>query len=117
MKPVLALRDLVVKHLADSQWLVLLLYVLRPNHDIFRKDYFYERPKKERTFNDLPMVDNTDGFFNDLPEASIKNKKRGSRFLRLTKAERKQMKIEHLEIRKRELDDKLNELRNEILDE
>ena len=27
------------------------------------------------------------------------------------------MKIDHLELRKRELDDKLNELRNEILDE
>ena len=112
MKPVLALRDLVVKHLADTEWLVLLLHVLRPEHDIFRKNYFYERPKKERGFNSLPMVDNSDGFFNDLPEASFKNKKRGSRFLRLTKAERKQMKIEQLELRRTELDDKLNELRN-----
>ena len=89
MKPVLALRDLILKHLADSDWLVLNLHILRPNHDIFRKNYLYERPKKERTFNDLPMMDNSDGFFNDLPEASMKNKKRGSRFMRLTKAERK----------------------------
>ena len=89
MKPVLALRDLVIKHLADSQWLVQVLHVLRPNHDIFRKNYFYERPKKERAFKDLRMVDNSDGFFDDLPEACSKNKKRGSRFLRLTKVERK----------------------------
>ena len=80
--------------MADSNWLVQVIYYLNPDNVIFQKEYFYEKPKKERAFNDLPMVNNDDGFWDNLPAAAkLGSKKNGPRFLRLTKIERKQMKL------------------------
>ena len=74
IQPLIALRDIVVKKLADSNWLVQVIYYLNPDHAIFQKEYFYEKPKKERAFNDLPMVNNDDGFFDNLPAMKLKGK-------------------------------------------
>ena len=98
-----------MKKLADSNWLIQVIYYLNPDHAIFQKEYFYEKPKKERAaFNDIPLVNNDDGFWDNLP-AAVKpgSKKNGPRFLRLTKTERKQMKLQALELRQRELQDKM----------
>ena len=117
VQPLFALREIVVKKLADSNWLIQVIYFLNPDHDIFQKEFFYEKPKKERAFNNMPMINNDDGFWDNLPAAAkLGSKKNGPRFLRLTKNERKQMKLQALELRKRELEDRMAQLRNELAD-
>ena len=45
-----------------------------------------------------------------------KGKKGSSRFLRLTKAERKQIQVSALELKRQEIEDRLNGMRNELID-
>ena len=48
----------------DSDWLLQVLAILSPDHDVFRKDYM--PPIKEVKKEDL-VVDNSDNFFSGLP--------------------------------------------------
>ena len=61
----------------------------------------------------MPLVDNNDGFFDDLPMLSgkVKSKKGQQKQLRLTKAQRAEMQLKLLEHRQFELNNKINALR------
>lgn len=69
------------------------------------------RPNKRMTLNSLPMVSNEDGFFDGLPLLPA-SKQKGT--LRMTKAERKQMKLKLFELRQEELNLKMDALREDI---
>ena len=53
-------------HLPDIKWLVIALATLNPNHNLFSKSY---KPQvRHQTNNAHLMVDNSDGFFDNLPQ-------------------------------------------------
>ena len=87
LEPLCITDELIQKKLGDTQWLLTVLNVLDTEHPIFSKEFFYVKPCKKKALNALPLVDNSDGFLNNLPLLSSKQKK-GSRVLRLTKTER-----------------------------
>ena len=61
------------------------------DHYFFKKDYVYFKPKRPLIAAEMPVINNDDGFFNDLPVYS--EKARGSKKLRMTKLEKKRWKI------------------------
>ena len=56
------------KRQPDKQWALLVLHKLQPNHVYFRKDYV------RKTVKDKMMVDNNDGFLDNLPPGPLKKK-------------------------------------------
>lgn len=53
---------------ANVQWLVDLLGIFAPEDEIFKKSYKYVRPRQDIEL----LLDNEDGFFDDLPELDEK---------------------------------------------
>ena len=46
LDPLIETMDLILKKLADTQWLLLVLWILEPSNEIFRSDYYYQKPKR-----------------------------------------------------------------------
>ena len=53
------------QRLPDKQWLIQVLSIFKPDHEIFKKDYL--PPIKEITMVEK-VVDNQDNFFSHLPK-------------------------------------------------
>ena len=70
---------------ADPPLLVQVLPLLAPADEIFARDYVYRWPKLKKTAVQAPVIDNADGFFDQLPRISGKGQ-RAKQQLRLTKA-------------------------------
>ena len=60
--------ELIVKKLADTHWLVLVLHVLDPHDEIFSKHYRYVPPPRNNAIAALPLISNDDAFFDGLPQ-------------------------------------------------
>jgi hypothetical protein len=56
------------KRLPDKSWALQVLYVLKPDHAFFKKDYV---PKKAK---DKMFIDNADGFLDGLPPGPLKKR-------------------------------------------
>ena len=56
------------KRIPDKHWALQMLYALHPTHAFFKKNY---TPKKAK---DAIMMDNADGFFDDLPMGPAKKR-------------------------------------------
>ena len=94
------------KKSADTAFLVQVLHLVNPNDEIFARDYLYVKPIKEATLANFPLIDNSDGFFDNLP--LLKNKgPRSHHQLRLTKKQRDVMKLKLYELRQAELAQKI----------
>ena len=76
MKAVKKLCRLLKKKLADMDYLLGVLWFINKEHRFFKKDYVYVKPKPIRAKFQLPAVNNSDGFYNGIPEPK---KKKGSR--------------------------------------
>ena len=63
------------KKSADVGFLVQVLHLAKPNDDIFARDYVYVRPANFKAAINMPVMDNSDGFFDNLPKLPAKNKK------------------------------------------
>ena len=62
----------------------------------------------------MPAVNNSDGFFNNLPIQS--EKKRGCKKLRMTKQEKKEWQILQLKARQQQMNDRLAKAEKELID-
>ena len=113
-RPLQLLIDLLSgKKSADTAFLVQVLHLCNPSDEIFATDYLYVRPRKVKAQVAMPLVDNSDGFFNGLPALSSRAKgKKGHQQLRLTKAQKRNMQLKVLENRQFELANKINALRS-----
>ena len=83
---------------ADQRFLVQVLHLVNPSDEIFARDYLYVRPQKTDPLADLPLIDNYDGFYDNLPSLFRKGK-RSTHQLRLTKKQKAAMKIYVYELR------------------
>ena len=75
-----------MKKLADTEWLLLVLLTVNPRSEVFRSDYYYQRPRNT-VAQQASLVDNSDNFFDDLPELPLSKQKRCG-MLRLSKADK-----------------------------
>ena len=78
---------LIEKKFGDIAWLVKLLFVVYPDHEIFAKSYSYHRPRRADTIQNLAVISNEDGFFDNVPMLTTAEQAR-TRQLRLTKKQR-----------------------------
>ena len=92
---------------ADQAFLLHVLHLVDSNDEIFRRDYFYQRPAKFKPVVDEPMIDNADGFFDNLPELGPLQGKRKQSKLRLTKTQKADMMLQRYEQRQAELTRKI----------
>ena len=99
------------KKSADVPFLVQVLHLVDSEDEIFARDYVYRRPVKAKTVATMPLMNNADGFYDNLPQLRGSNSKHGQQQLRLTKAQRRLMQIKVLEARAFEITAKLNALR------
>ena len=81
------LERLLNKKSADTAFLVQVLHLVDPNDAIFARDYVYVRPARAKAVAVMPLVDNADGFYDNLPMINAKGK-RSKQQLRLTKPQR-----------------------------
>ena len=95
VRAVKRLCKLLQKKLADRDYLLGVLWFINKDHLFFSKDYTYMKPKPLRAKFELSAVNNTDGFYDGIPEP--KKKKKGPCQLRMSKQERKQMTLFDLE--------------------
>ena len=83
----------------DAAWCISLIYTLRPSHPIFAKDYVAPSKKKAKA-QEASCLDNSSGFFDNLPLSKSRKKGRGALGTRrLTKVEREQQRITQLQER------------------
>ena len=82
----IATTDLIGKKLADTEWLCVVLHFLDADDEIFRPNYYYQKPRNSKPVRAqaMALLDNSDGFFNDLPELD-QSKMKGRRMYRLGK--------------------------------
>ena len=92
-----ALADHIKKKLADLNFLLGVLHYLNNDHAFFAKDYVYIKPTRPLISVTMPAVNNSDGFFTNLPIQS--EKKRGCKKLRMTKLEKKEWQILQIKAR------------------
>ena len=92
------IERLANKKTADTAWLVQVLHLANPKDEIFARDYVYVKPVKPKAAVNLPMMNNADGFYDNLPMLSSKKKQRKGQ-LRLTKAQKEAMQLQVLEHR------------------
>ena len=55
------------KKCANTTFLVQVLHLVDPNDEIFARDYVYVKQAQANTLAALPLFDNSDGFFDNLP--------------------------------------------------
>jgi len=97
----------------DKDWLVIILSTLNQDHRYFDKDYratAEELREEDDGFQGL-MVDNTDDFFDGLPEQSGKKKKRG-RNIFISKQQKEEAKFSKLEHRAMAIQQKIQKLKD-----
>ena len=97
-----ALADLVKKKLADLPFLLGILGFVEPNHLFFGKNYVYEKPRRPLVAAEMPVINNDDGFFDNLPVYS--EKARGRKKLRMTKLEKKRWQIIQMQAKQQQLE-------------
>ena len=51
-----------------------MLHLVDPKDEIFARDYVYVRPAKAKAVATMPLLDNADGFYNNLPMINPKSK-------------------------------------------
>ena len=106
----LLLERLYKKKSADTPFLVLVLHLVDPADEIFARDYVYQRPQQVKPQVAMPVMDNSDGFYNGLPKLDG----RGRQQLRLTKAQKDAMQLELLEQRQLAMAAKISALRARV---
>ena len=105
---------LMTKKTADTAWLVQVLHMVNENDEVFARDYVYVRPQKVKAQVDIPLIDNSDGFFSGLPKVPNGGKNKGAkRQMRLSKQQKDAMRLQVLEHRQSELSAKIAALRGE----
>ena len=83
---------LIDKKSADTTFLVQVLHLVNDCDEIFSRGYVYVRPRKVKAQVAMPLVSNEDGFYDNLPVLPSKGKG-GQKQLRLTKAQKDEMKL------------------------
>ena len=68
LTPVRALLEIVKKKKADKEWLMRLLYCFDSENVVFSKGYRYIKPQNRLNPNRIEVINNADGFFDDLPQ-------------------------------------------------
>ena len=107
-----ALADLVKKKLADLPFLLGILGFVEPNHLFFGKNYVYEKPRRPLVAAEMPVINNDDGFFDNLPVYS--EKARGRKKLRMTKLEKKRWQIIQMQAKQQQLEQRLGTAQREL---
>jgi hypothetical protein len=82
------------KYPPNSQFSLVLLGNLAPNHEVFGKDY--QKPMKQKETAQLFQIDNSDDFFSSLPPS--KSSKKHSMHLGISKQSRQIKKLEAMEL-------------------
>ena len=77
------------KNIPDKQWLLGVLGTIRADHEVFHKSY--RPPTKKKAEHQQFMIPNNGGFFDNLPQLSNKEMKRGGGVNFMTKKERLQL--------------------------
>ena len=96
MDSVKKLLKMMRKRLPDAEWLVELLALWKPADEIFQKNYVYVRPRPATAMT--VDLDNSDGFFENLPRLSAKEIKM-TRRMRVPKRIRVKAALKALEAR------------------
>ena len=81
------------KRESDSDWIIKLLGIFKPDDEIFKKSYKYIRP---RPVPIEPEMNNADGFYDDIPKLREKEIRKHNR-LRLPKSVRQQLEWQKLQ--------------------
>lgn len=58
---------LIKKRPPHVDWMALVMGFIKPNHEIFQKHYVAPKPQRKNAVEPY-MVDNEDGFYDNLPE-------------------------------------------------
>ena len=62
---------LLMEHLktrsADKEWLLRCLFVLNEGHQVFQKNYRYVKPRARVQPDNIQLINNDDGFYDNLP--------------------------------------------------
>ena len=95
--------ELIEKRSADTHWLVCVLCVIDPENRIFSKGYRYVRPETKKALLAMPLMNNDDGFYDDLPPLQQPAGKKRARMLPLSKREKQEMQLKGLQIRQEAL--------------
>ena len=98
------------KRSADTAFLVQVLHLVNSEDEIFARNYVYHKPAQAKTAVTMPLMNNADGFYDNLPVLSSKGK-RGKQQLRLSKAEKEAIQLQILENRQAQLAARINALR------
>lgn len=62
------LERLLNKKAADTAFLVQVLHLVDENDEIFQRNYVYRRPLKPKAVATMPLMNNADGFYDNLPQ-------------------------------------------------
>ena len=106
------LMELLKKKSADKEWLLRCLFVLDENHAVFQKNYRYVKPRTRVQPNRIQLINNEDGFYDNLPPLQPNELRR--RLLRMSKADKQLLQMETYKARQHELNDKVERLRRQM---
>jgi hypothetical protein len=90
------------KNIPELQWSLAMLSTVNPEHEIFKKNY--QAPVKGMAPQQQFMIPINNGFMNDLPELSAKERKRGGGISFLTKQQKLEMQLQRLEEKQQKLE-------------
>ena len=68
----LTLQQHLKKRAADKDWLLVLLYNLRPNDEVYAKGYAYFRPAKKTNRNEIEVLPNPNDFYEGLAQLPVR---------------------------------------------
>ena len=105
------MERLLNKKSADVPFLVQVLHLVNDSDEIFNRDYLYRRPAKAKPAVSMPLMNNADGFYNNLPQLQSAKGKHGRSQMRLTKAQKDAMQLQILQHRQFEIANKIAALR------
>ena len=97
---------------ADKEWLLRCLFVLNEGHQFFQKNYRYVKPRTRVQPNNIQLINNDDGFYDNLPPLQPNELK--GRLLRMSKADKQLLQMEVYKARQHELNAKVERLRKQM---
>ena len=112
LAPIRRLLELLKKKSADKAWLLLCPWVLKEDCLVFDKSYRYVKPRQLNQPDTIRLIENEDGFFDNLPPL-LPHERKG-RLMCMSKADKQYVKMQVYEARQRDLEQKMARLRQEM---
>ena len=91
------------KNTPDTRWLLGILSYVSDEHIVFVKGYRPPPRHKQKEIEQLPMMQGLEGFFENLPELSLKEQKKAGGMSFLSKRQRIELQLARMDEREQKL--------------